>query len=157
MSKTEKEEKAPKLEEGSLIARFEKTIPMQTHVTFELGPGPPLFKMNRVVNWNKGMVPFYIFALMLHFQNFTPGMWVYLVLHGSYGFFWVFKDMVFPDKGFARKQTLSSAGLVWLVAGPYYVFGYLMVISTDSPHIERIVYACLVYFTGIVLMMGADG
>ena len=115
--------------------------------------------MNRVINWNKGSLFFVYFAMMVYFDNWSTGMWVYWALHGSYGFFWVLKDLTFPDKGFQRKQTLMSSSLVWIVAGPYYYFGYLMASRQvpQEPHRERIALAMLVYITGIVVMMGADG
>lgn len=30
-------------------------------------------------------------------------------MHGSYGFIWVFKDLVFPDKSWDRLVTVPSA------------------------------------------------
>jgi len=36
-------------------------------------------------------------ALMYYYQNFSVGAYLQLALHGSYGIFWVMKDVMFPD------------------------------------------------------------
>ena len=53
----------------------------------------------------------YLFVLMCYFDNFSLGAWVYLSLHGSYGIFWLVKDMVFPDPITQAKHTFMS----WLI------------------------------------------
>jgi protein-S-isoprenylcysteine O-methyltransferase Ste14 len=100
---------------------------------------------------------FYILFLMWYFDTWTKGTYLYLALHGSYGFFWVMKDYTFPDPGFARKVTLVSWLMPWPVALiPYMFIPYWMV--TEDPHVsdERMLLAIFLYVNGIVLMMLTD-
>ena len=57
--------------------------------------------MRYYVNLTKGLMVPYIYSLMVYFDNFSLGCWLYLALHGSYGLIWVTKDMILPDAGFA--------------------------------------------------------
>ena len=70
------------------------------YITLSLPPGPPLIKMNIVVNLQKCLMPLYLLSLMVYFDNFSLGTWMYFVLHGSYGICWYVKDMVYPDASF---------------------------------------------------------
>ena len=79
---------------------MENLIKGMNYMNFELPPGPGLLPFAYVLNFNKATMFIYLYALMVYFDNFSTGAWIYLALHGSYGFFWVFKDTVFPDPGF---------------------------------------------------------
>lgn len=128
-------------------------------IMFELGPGPKFIPFNQNINVNKGSIPIIILALMIYYQNFSSGMWMYFAMHSCYGIFWVAKDLIFPDKTHQGNQTFLSACLVWFVAGPYYIFPWLLASKTanTSPSVERIAFALIVYIMGTVLVMGADG
>ena len=67
------------------------------------------------VNFAKLGMPTLIFSLMLYYDNFSTAAWIYFCLHGSYGVFWVLRDVVFPDPGFMRKQTFFSMLMAWPV------------------------------------------
>jgi hypothetical protein len=45
-------------------------------------------------------MPIYLLAMMVYFNNWSIGMWMYFVLHGSYGIIWVLKGKIFPDNSF---------------------------------------------------------
>eukprot|EP00356_Strombidium_inclinatum_P011200 CAMPEP_0170499586 /NCGR_PEP_ID=MMETSP0208-20121228/31865_1 /TAXON_ID=197538 /ORGANISM="Strombidium inclinatum, Strain S3" /LENGTH=65 /DNA_ID=CAMNT_0010777199 /DNA_START=162 /DNA_END=359 /DNA_ORIENTATION=- len=63
-------------------------------------PGPAFIPLHVVVNLQKVSMPFYLAALMLYYRNFSDTMWLYAVMHGSYGFIWYLKHIAFPDKTF---------------------------------------------------------
>jgi hypothetical protein len=50
-----------------------------------LGQGPKLAPLNIFINFQKAGTLFFMFLLMIYFNNFSLGAWVYLALHGSYG------------------------------------------------------------------------
>ena len=77
--------------------------------TYNLPPGKPFIPMNIIINCLKGLTGIYLFLLMLYFDNFSLGAWVYLTVHGSYGMFWILKDVIFPDAKFGGNLTLLSA------------------------------------------------
>jgi hypothetical protein len=50
-------------------------------------------------------------------KNYSTGMYLYLFLHGSYGIFWVIKDLTFPDFKFNVPARVGSSilGFLFLV------------------------------------------
>lgn len=96
------------------------------------GPGGKCIKQKYYVDLQKGGMPIYLLSLMCYFNNWSIGMWIYFLLHGSYGFIWVVKGMVFPDSSFESKVSLTCGINAWLaVLGPYCIAGY-MVASRQS-------------------------
>jgi hypothetical protein len=89
---------------------------------YEIPPGPAFIPFRYSVNFAKGGMPFFIFSLMVYYNNFSTAAWMYFCLHGSYGIFWVLRDVVFPDPGFTRHQTFISMLMPWPVALiPYFI------------------------------------
>ena len=73
----------------------------------------------------KGGMSIYVLFLMFYFQNFSSSMFYYLILHGSYGVFWIAKDIIFPDQTFKAKTTFASMTVAYLVIlGPYLIPAY---------------------------------
>jgi len=86
--------------------------------------------MRVYVNLQKGGMFFFILYLMWYFDNFTTSAYLYLALHGSYGFFWILKDTVFPDPNFGRPVTAVSFLMPFPVALiPYSMLPYWMISS----------------------------
>ena len=105
---------------------------LNDYLAYSLPPGPPLIPVYYTVNFAKGTMIIYLIALMLYFQNFSVGAWVYLGLHGSYGILWITRDIAFPDPATHRKQTfLSWLVLLIPVLGPYQIIGYWMMSGGD--------------------------
>lgn len=65
--------------------------------THKMGPGPRFIPFNHNININKGSLFFIILSLMIYYDNWERGCWVYLAMHSCYGMFWVMKDFIFPD------------------------------------------------------------
>lgn len=75
-----------------LNANIEWMTNFTEYAIYELPPGPPLIPMKWYVNGHKCTMLFYILGLMIYFDNFTLTAYIYLAMHGSYGFFWLLKD-----------------------------------------------------------------
>jgi len=83
--------------------------------------------MKWYVDFQKGGMPVYLLALMVYFNNFSLGAWMYMTLHGSYGLLWIAKGMVFPDQSFEIYVSISAMVMAWLgVLGPYCIAGYMV-------------------------------
>ena len=76
---------------------LEKMIEWMDWVTYDLPPGPPRIPQRYYINLHKGGMLLYIFGLMVYYDNWSMGAWLYLAMHGSYVIFWLMKDFVFPD------------------------------------------------------------
>ena len=104
---------------------------------------------------------FYLSGMMIYFDNYSHGAFLYTALHGTYGIFWYFKDLVFPDPSFRRLCTLSSWLMPFPIALiPYSLPGYWMMSRSEGaiqfPSAERTFVAVLLFVYGIVLVMLTD-
>lgn len=85
-------------------------------------------------------------------------MHVYLFLHGSYGFAWIWKDIYFPDATFKHKGTLGSLILLSIFLALYWCIpiplaaGY----GVHNPPLIRIALVIVMYLGGLYLMLGSD-
>jgi hypothetical protein len=103
-------------------------------------------------------MPFYLMTLMLVYDNWSPGMWIYFAMHSSYGLLWILKSCTFPDKSFEGKVSITCAVKAWiLVLGPYSLAGFKVAAranpESQSPHPERVACALLLYFFGLLLLL----
>ena len=124
---------------------------------YDIPPGPRILSMRTHANLHKGSMFFYILFLMYWFDTWSKGCYLYLALHGSYGFFWVMKDVVYPDPAFMKKCTILSWLMPWPIALiPYMCLPYWMVTLNPEVSDERMLLAILMYVNGIVLMLLTD-
>mmetsp|Transcript_12077 Transcript_12077/g.10676 ORF Transcript_12077/g.10676 Transcript_12077/m.10676 type:complete len:321 (+) Transcript_12077:8-970(+) len=128
------------------------------YVTYNLGPGPQFIPMNWCINMLKGLCGIYIFIIMLCYDNFSRGAWIYLTVHGSYGICWLLKDLIFPDSKYSVNITLLSSTLPISVMYIYLIPGYRMLSlhSGNNPSTERIIICFTSYLVGIFLMICSD-
>ena len=152
--------KQPRPEGFKESPAIEGLINCSNYVNFQLPPGPGLLPFAYLVNFNKGTMGLYLYGLMVYYDNFSTGAWIYLALHGTYGFFWVFKDTVFPDPGFMTKTTFMSL-LFTTVVGliPYYFLGYWMMSKTGADREvsnERLFVATVVFIHGLLYTVMTD-
>lgn len=137
--------------------RLENLASFTDFMVYELPPGPPMIPMRVYVNLHKGSMFAYIMALMIYYDNWTIGAWIYLLMHGSYGFFWLLKDYTFPDVNFGRPVTISSFLMPWPIALiPYMMPAYWMVSERIEVSNERIFVALFLYVNGVVVMLLTD-
>ena len=141
---------------------MDKLTEFQNWFMYNLPPKDgPRMGFHKTVDFNKGTMMIYLFALMLYYDNFSLGAWVYLSLHGSYGIFWATKSAAFPNAGLCAPATITSCILApWPVALiPYYFIGYWMMTGGEeqrNPSYERIFVATQLHVYGCVLTMVTD-
>lgn len=133
---------------------IEISDPTKSIVSF----GQPIMKLNYIVNTQKAGTIVFLFLLMIYFNNYSLGSWVYLSLHGTYGIVWIIKDMIIPDKSFQEKVTLPVLALVSLVLLLYWSMGVIMIIGMgdQNPSGQKICIAFAVFITGMTLMLLTD-
>ena len=72
-------------------------------------------------------MPIYCLTLMIFFNNFSRGAWLYFTLHGSYGVLWIMGYFLFPNPGFTCDITICGLIVQYAcVLGPYCVAAYLV-------------------------------
>ena len=81
---------------------------LRNYLQYDFLGGPKVLSLRYIVDLYKGVTGLWVFFLMYYFNNYCSALWVYLFLHGSYGIFWVIKDIFFPDSSFLPKVTIGS-------------------------------------------------
>ena len=144
-------------------------VPLWTHwarftafMTERFLGGPQILKLAWVINFQKTGTFFYILLLMNYYQNFSLAAYVYLALHGMYGFCWMLKHFAFPDRNWEKKVTIGGGLMAFvLVLGLYWVFPYLLISGILGPNqkmasLTVLTAAISLHTLGVVIMMTAD-
>ena len=130
--------------------------PLLEFVDFAMGPGE--FPLCYVINTQKlGTFPFTL-LLMLFYGNFSKGVWLYLALHGTYGWLWVLKDVTFPDQSFHRKVSLLANISTGTVLCLYLVLPWLSAsgLGVQDPSGLRIAFSVALFAFGVSFMLVSD-
>ena len=93
-------------------------------------------KQKHFIDTNKAATAFVMLALMAVYDQWeNPTAWVYLVLHGAYGFMWVLKGRIFPDRAWEEKASLAYGLAIWGGLSLYWVWGWMvMARSVHAPN-----------------------
>ncbi len=119
--------------------------------------GEKRLKMAWVINFHKAVTLFLIYAMMVYFDNFSTAAWVYLGIHGIYGYCWLIKDFSFRDSSFESRVTYGGALMTYVVlVGWYWLFPYLFISNHIQPSNEVLFAAVAIHTLGITWMIAAD-
>lgn len=130
---------------------------LKDHLSHDVGGGPRPFRFATVINAQKGLMMPWTLFLMWVTGTWTPTMWTYVALHGTYGLCWLLKEATFPDPGWQRPVTIGGALFSWLaVLGPYALFPVLIVTRGHEAPTWLLAWATVQHTLGVVIMMGAD-
>lgn len=128
-----------------------------TWLTEDFGGGPRVVKMAWAINFHKVVTGLLIFAMMVHFDNFSVGAWVYLALHGVYGWCWIIKDSTCRDANFERRITFGGIASLYLgLIAWYWVLPWLFLSRRIEPSPELLAGVIVAHTLGIALMVAAD-
>jgi len=133
---------------------------MNNYLTQNLLGGPKLIKMAWVINLHKFSNIFLILAMMNWYQNFSRAAFLYMVLHGSYGFIWILKHLAFRDQKWEEKVTFSSAIFGFVFLATYWIAPYILISDVTQTYdflTNSYVALCLsLYIFGLTIMVAAD-
>ncbi|OMJ95520.1 hypothetical protein SteCoe_1120 [Stentor coeruleus] len=115
-------------------------------------------QIRHFVNAQKGGTGLYVFLLMLVYKNYNPGCWVYLGLHGTYGFVWLLKDLVFPDRNFEKGANFLNSIATIIMLLLYWIPAWLLVsgFGIQNPSPCRVALCIWLNSMGTALMIAAD-
>lgn len=108
------------------------------------------------INLHKGMTAPVVVGLMIWYDNFSTGAWIYLALHGSYGLLWLFKSRTYPDPKWEEKVSVPYAILVFLALGLYWIAPYILTSQHKIPPDAMLAGAVALNMFGMVLHYGSD-
>ncbi len=113
-------------------------------------------KLKYPINLHKGSTAFFVFGLMLYYNNFSLGPWIYMALHGSYGFLWLLKDQLFPDKQWEQVVSFPYAIFVFFALGLYWVAPWFLISQRIEPGVSIFAAAVALNMLGVMLHFGSD-
>jgi protein-S-isoprenylcysteine O-methyltransferase Ste14 len=113
-------------------------------------------KAKYAINLSKGLTFFFILLLMFVYQNFTLGPWVYLALHGTYGFLWLLKDRIFPDKQWEQPVSVPQGIFIFIVVNLYWIAPFILISSGTVPPLPLVAVAISLNIFGVFLHFVSD-
>ncbi|BAB77459.1 methyltransferase family protein (plasmid) [Anabaena sp. FACHB-709] len=113
-------------------------------------------KTKYAINLSKGLTFFFILLLMFVYQNFTIGAWVYLALHGTYGFLWLLKDRIFPDKQWEQPVSVPQGIFIFIVVNLYWIAPFILISSGTVPPLPLVAVAISLNIFGVFLHFVSD-
>ena len=113
-------------------------------------------KIKHFINLHKGATPVFVLGLMIAYQNFTVGPWVYLSLHGTYGILWLLKDRIYPDRQWEQEVPLLTGVLGFGVISLYWIAPFILISSRIEPALPLIAAAVAICILGIFLHYSSD-
>ncbi|TVP67506.1 MAG: DUF1295 domain-containing protein [Nodularia sp. (in: Bacteria)] len=113
-------------------------------------------KSKYAINLSKGLTFFFILGLMFIYQNYTLGAWVYLALHGTYGFLWLLKDRIFPDPQWEQFVSIPQGIFVFMIVNLYWIAPFILISSGTVPPLPLVAAAISMNIFGVFLHFASD-
>ena len=113
-------------------------------------------KTKHPINLHKALTFIFVLALMVIYENFTIGAWVYLALHGTYGILWLLKDRIYPDKQWEQEIPIWVGILGFFFINLYWVAPFILISSGSIPSSPLIAAAISINILGIFLHYSSD-
>jgi len=113
-------------------------------------------KAKHFINLHKGLSFPFILTLMLIYQNFNLGAWVYLALHGTYGLLWVLKSEIYPDKQWEQEISVGTGILGFVLVSLYWVAPFILISSGSQPPLPLVAAAISLNIIGVFLHYSSD-
>jgi steroid 5-alpha reductase family enzyme len=84
-------------------------------------------KQRHFIDSHKAFTAFFVLVLIAIYDQWqNPTAWVYLALHGTYGFLWVLKSRIFPDLAWEERTSLAYGLAIWGGLSLYWVAAWLL-------------------------------
>jgi protein-S-isoprenylcysteine O-methyltransferase Ste14 len=113
-------------------------------------------KIKYAINLHKGLTFFFVLGLMFVYQNFTVGAWVYLALHSTYGFLWLLKDQLFPDKQWEQFVSIPQGIFIFILVSLYWIAPFILISSGTVPPLPLVALAISLNIFGVFLHFASD-
>src|SRR4028119_1518340 len=113
-------------------------------------------KAKHFINLHKGLSFLFILTLMLIYQNFNLGAWVYLALHGTYGLLWLLKSKIYPDKQWEQEISVGMGIFGFVLVSLYWVAPFILISSGSQPPLPLVAAAISLNILGVFLHYVSD-
>ena len=122
-------------------------------------------KQKHFIDIHKGLNSLFILFLMYYFDSWNNLIaWIYLALHGTYGYLWILKSKIFPDKQWETKISIWYGLLIWTGLSLYWISPYIIItgnhiisFNLDLPLSPIYIFFCISLFIfGVFLHFTTD-
>ncbi len=114
-------------------------------------------KQKHFIDTHKGATFFVILALIAYYRQWdNPAAWVYLGLHGSYGFLWVLKSRIFPDKQWEQPASLGYGLYIWGGLTLYWIAPWVLISRGAQAPAWLLGLAVFLYAFGVFAHFASD-
>lgn len=113
-------------------------------------------KAKHPINAHKALTTPVILGMMAAYNNFSVGPWIYLALHGGYGFLWLLKDRIYPDKRWEEDLPVVLGLSTFLFLGAYWVAPWLLISRGVQPSGPIFAIAIALNLLGVFLHYTSD-
>ena len=114
-------------------------------------------KQKFYIDTHKGATFLAVLVMMGLYQQWdNVTAWVYLALHGTYGFLWVAKSRVFPDKQWEQKCSLGYGLYIWAGLSLYWIAPWLITSRGVNVPPGFLAVAIFIYTLGVFLHFTSD-
>ncbi|EQC28230.1 hypothetical protein SDRG_14054 [Saprolegnia diclina VS20] len=131
-------------------------IPLKDYLMLDCLGGPRPVQVRKLLNAQKAATVVVLPLLMWYFGNWSTPAYLHLANHGTFGVFWVVKDVVTPDKVWAAYMTLPSALLGVLVLSADWAADYCIIANHVEPAPGLVGFCTALHTTGLTLLMCTD-
>jgi steroid 5-alpha reductase family enzyme len=98
-----------------------------------------------------------IAAMMVHYgATKNPTAWVYLGLHGAYGFLWFLKSLTFGDRQWEKPITPFLGVGTWGVLSLYWIAPWMITSQGLEAPLWFLAFAIAVYAVGVFFHFASD-
>jgi protein-S-isoprenylcysteine O-methyltransferase Ste14 len=114
-------------------------------------------KQKYFIDTHKGATAIFVLILMAIYRQWdNPTAWIYLALHGTYGFLWILKSSIFPDQAWEEKTGLAFGLVIWGSLSLYWIAPWmLMARAVHAPGWYQALCACIFSF-GVFFHFASD-
>ena len=112
-------------------------------------------KQKHFIDIHKGLNSIAILLLMYYFNSWNNLIaWIYLALHGTYGYLWILKSRIFPDKQWENKTNLSYGLFIWLGLSLYWISPYIIISGNSILPFSIPIYPIYIFFCLTIYILG---
>ena len=112
-------------------------------------------KQKHFIDFHKGINSIFILLLMYYFDSWNNIVaWIYLALHGTYGYMWILKSKIFPDRQWESKTTIRYGLFIWLGLSLYWISPYIIISGNSILPFSIPMYPIYIFFCVTIYIFG---
>jgi protein-S-isoprenylcysteine O-methyltransferase Ste14 len=120
-------------------------------------PGPRRIRIAWAVNVHKYITILVVYGMMRFYDRFDAAAWVYLALHGIYGYCWLLKDFGFRDDRLETPVSVGGGVMLYAIIGvPYWIIPWVFMSQPATTTGFDLFFAVALHTLGVVMMTASD-